>query len=109
MHTDVFNAMLSSFPEEIAYTIKNGKLHSDLIPLRNAVMETVLGQDKKTPPGGGGPGGGPLSGDTDDKVMSEVADQITSGKSVINLSLSSNNSISLNKATIDKINESGKN
>lgn len=108
MHTDVFNAMLSSFPEEIAYTIKNGKLHSDLIPLRNAVMETVLGQDKKTPPGGGGPGGGPLSGDTDDKVMSEVADQITSGKSVINLSLSNNNSISLNKATIDKINESGK-
>jgi hypothetical protein len=106
MHTDVFNAMLSSFPEEIAYTIKNGKLHSNLIPLRNAVMETVLSQ--KTPPGGVGPGGGPLSGDTDDKVMSEVADQITSGKSAINLSLSNNNSISLNKATIDKINESGK-
>jgi hypothetical protein len=93
MHTDVFNAMLSSFPEEIAYTIKNGKLHSNLIPLRNAVMETVLSQ--KTPPGGVGPGGGPLSGDTDDKVMSEVADQITSGKSVINLSLSNNNSIGL--------------
>jgi len=105
---DVLLALVSSFGPEIEYFEENNALPPELIPLRNAVRDSVLGKNETTPPGGGGPGGGFLTRDTDDNVMSEVADQIASGKSIINLSLSSNNSLSLNKATIDKINESGK-
>ena len=41
-HRTLFLALVDQFGEEIDYTMKNGQLHPDLVPIRNAVMEAVL-------------------------------------------------------------------
>jgi hypothetical protein len=104
---EVMQAMLTSFATEIEYTLTNKELHPNLLPLRNAVMESVLEDDSSSSSGGGGGGGGTQP--SDDKVLDEVITQINKGNSVISLSLSSStNLISLNAATLKKINKEGK-
>jgi hypothetical protein len=108
-HRAVFRAMLSEFEEEIDYTLENHMLHPNLIPLRNAVKDSVLGTpgqnqqpQKPSNPGGGGPG------NTTDPIIQSIQDQINSAGGTITLSISSN-TFSLNGNIIQQIKSSSKN
>lgn len=74
-HRTVFNALLTSYGDEIDYTEKYGRLHPSLMPIHDAIMEALLGSDEEEPPveepqdpptdpkpPGGGGGGGSISG-----------------------------------------------
>jgi hypothetical protein len=50
-HRTMFSAMSTSFFEEINYTLETGQLHADLIPLRNAVRDSIFAME----PGDGEP------------------------------------------------------
>lgn len=67
-HKDISFALLDAFGEEIDHTIQNKKLHEDLIPLRNAVHDSLLGPstpgDNQSGPGSGG--GAPGTQETPD-------------------------------------------
>ncbi len=56
-HRDIFKALLEGFTEEIDYTLENHELHPNLIPLRNAVRDSVLGISAPPPSGGDNTGG----------------------------------------------------
>jgi|LSQX01.1.fsa_nt_gb hypothetical protein len=53
-HRNVFRALLKSYGDEIEYTLDNSELHPDLVPIRNAVMKSLLGEEEKPPVSGGG-------------------------------------------------------
>jgi hypothetical protein len=103
-HRTLFKAMLSQFKEEIDYTIDTHTLHSNLVPLRNAVKDSVLGKtvdnNPNSSPGGGGPG--------IDKIPQEIEKQLKKAASTIQLSISSN-TVTLKGDIIQKINNSNKN
>lgn len=108
-HRAVFRAMLSEFQEEIDYTLENHMLHPNLIPLRNAVKDSVLGtpgqnQQPSEPNNPGGVG----TGNTTDPIIQSIQDQINSAGGTITLS-SSSNTFSLNGNIIQQIKSSGKN
>jgi hypothetical protein len=42
-HRTLYRALMDQFGEEIDYTLQNHKLHPDLVPIRNAIMEALLG------------------------------------------------------------------
>lgn len=42
-HRTLYRALMDQFGEEIDYTLQNRKLHPDLVPIRNAIMEALLG------------------------------------------------------------------
>lgn len=46
----VYRAMLKGFSEEISYTLENHELHSNMLPLRDAVKGIVLGKESDTDP-----------------------------------------------------------
>jgi len=107
-HRAVFRAMLSQFEEEINYTLENHMLHPNLIPMRNAVKDSVLGtpgqnqQPLEPNPGGGG------TGNTTDPMIQSIEDQINTAGSTITLS-SSSNTFALNGNIIQQVQSSGKN
>lgn len=81
-HRTVFNALLTSYGDEIDYTEKYGELHPSLMPIHDAIMEALLGGDDEEPPieepqdpptdpnpPGGGGGGGSLPPKKDDPVL----------------------------------------
>lgn len=49
IHRNVFRALLISYGDEINYTLANGELHPSLIPIRDAVMESLLGTVEEPP------------------------------------------------------------
>lgn len=102
-HRAIFNAMLESFEDEIDYTLANRQLHPNLLPLRNAVRDSVLGTSTVSP--GGASGGGPVPNSA---VAPEVTQQINNNNAQVSLDLSSENSISLNSATLNAINSANK-
>ncbi|MGI6413063.1 MAG: S-layer homology domain-containing protein [Syntrophomonadaceae bacterium] len=44
-HRAIFNALLDSYGQEIDYTLSQGQLHPDLVPIRNAVMEAIFSSE----------------------------------------------------------------
>ena len=75
IHRNVFRALLESYGDEIEYTLDNEELHPELIPIRNAVMEALLGQEEKPPGGGNSGGGGSSAGTLSPEKPANVADQ----------------------------------
>ncbi len=75
-HRTFFNALLTSYGDEIDYTKENKELHPSLMPIHDAIMEVLLSSEEEDPkdpgtepnsPGGGGGGGGSSSGDKNDQ------------------------------------------
>jgi hypothetical protein len=72
-HRTIFKALSEAFSEEISYTLSSGQLHPSLVPLRDAVRDSLLGTtspDDNSPGDGGSGNGGPGTGDAreeDDK------------------------------------------
>lgn len=62
-HRDVSLALLDAFADEIDYTLEHKELHPTLMPLRNAVHDSLLGSSNQ---GGGGGGGGLTNKETPD-------------------------------------------
>jgi len=76
-HRNIFRALLESYGEEIDYTLANGELHPELVPIRNAVKDAVLAEpeeDVLVDNGSGSPGGTV----TTDTMQEEVNHQISS-------------------------------
>ncbi len=87
----VFDALSVSFSEEIAYTLNQHKLHPNLMPLRNAVRESVLGQSNPSNPVPGG-GGGAAPAEIS-KLANEIKRQLdTPGSNAIILLLNQDSS-----------------
>ncbi|NLC08249.1 MAG: hypothetical protein GX755_09860 [Syntrophomonadaceae bacterium] len=113
-HRTIFNALLQSFSEEIAYTLMNGELHPSLIPLRNAVKDSVLGTGNNSGGGGGGGGGGgavnqPNPSTPQDETATEIEQQLAAGKDVVQLSAAQNeDSITISGDSLKEINIAGK-
>jgi hypothetical protein len=112
-HRNMFQALLESFGEEIAYTLAYGRLHSSLIPLRNAVKDNVLGTGNNSGGGGGdGNGGGvnpPNSNDGPDPTATEIEQQLAAGKDIVQLSADQNeDSVTISGDSLKEINAAGK-
>ncbi len=106
----VLKAMLESFSEEINYTIEHKELHPNMLPLRNAVRDSVLGvaaTNLQTPASGGG-GGGPAATPISSSVANEVARQLSAGNGVINLATGGNGAITITGALLKDIATAGK-
>lgn len=87
-HSTVYEALLNGFGEEIDYTLTNKQLHPNLVPLRNAVRESVLGKSVSSGSnlvGGGGPAQTQTSSDMADEIKRQLA---ISGSNPVNLVLS---------------------
>jgi hypothetical protein len=108
-HRAVFRAMLSEFEEEIDYTLENGILHPNLVPLRNAVKDSVLGKPAQDPQPGdpNNPGGGGIT-NPDDQLNKSILDQLNTAGNTITVS-TTNNTIGLKGDTIQQVTSSGKN
>ena len=52
VHRTIFRALLTSYGEEIEYTLLNNELHPDLVPIRDAIMQSLLGSDEEPPASG---------------------------------------------------------
>ncbi len=108
-HRAVFRAMLSEFEEEIDFTLENGILHPNLVPLRNAVKDSVLGKPAQDPQPGdpNNPGGGGIT-NPDDQLNKSILDQLNTAGNTITVS-TTNNTIGLKGDTIQQVTSSGKN
>ncbi len=104
-HRPVFRAMLSEFEEEIDYTLENHTLHPNLVPLRNAVKDSVLGKPASKPPGGQPGGGGVVNTDPFTQV---IKDQLDDAGNTIIVSTSSS-TLSLKGDIIKQVKSSSKN
>ena len=109
IHRPVFRAMLAEFEEEIDYTLENGILHPNLVPLRNAVKDSVLGKPAQDPEPGepNNPGGGDIT-NPDDQLNKTILDQLNTAGNTITVS-TTNNTIDLKGDTVQKVTSSGKN
>lgn len=111
-HRAVFRAMLSQFEEEITYTLENNNLHPNLVPLRNAVKDSVLGTPTQNPPSeeknSSVPGGGGGPGNSTDRLTQAIKDQLKAAGNTITVSTSSRTT-SLKGDIIQQVRSSGKN
>lgn len=86
IHRSVFRALLKSYGDEIDYTLDNRELHPDLVPIRNAVMKSLLGEAKEPPAMGGGGGGGTLAPNSD--INQAIAAALDKAAKVIRVDVS---------------------
>lgn len=107
-HRTVFRAMLSQFEEEINYTLETHSLHPNLLPLRNAVKDSVLGTPGQNQPPGGQTNPGGIIANPADPMLQAIQDQINAAGGTITVSTSSN-TFSLAGDIIQQIRTSGKN
>jgi hypothetical protein len=84
-HRTFFNALLSSYGDEIDYTRENGELHPSLLPIHDAIMEALLGgneddpEDEEDEQHNSGPssGGGSSPGQKNDQEQPQPAQDTT--------------------------------
>jgi len=88
-YTNVFDALLTMFGDDIDVYLQTGEIPENLVPLRNAVKESMLSTDEGTSggvtPGGGSPVGGSNSSGQNDDYLNKVEDQLGAGNTLISL------------------------
>ncbi|NLX90364.1 MAG: copper amine oxidase N-terminal domain-containing protein [Firmicutes bacterium] len=82
-HRSILQALLTGFPDEVKYAMQ-GKLHPGLVPLRNAVLQAMLGTEESTP-GSSPTSGGPASSGKTSDVAKEVSRQLSQNRAFIEL------------------------
>ena len=82
-HRSILQALLTGFPDEVKYAMQ-GKLHPGLVPLRNAVLQAILGTDEGAPSSPPTSGGAAPSEKTSD-VAKEVSRQLSQNRAFIEL------------------------
>lgn len=111
-HRTLFLALVDQFGEEIDYTMKNGQLHPDLVPIRNAVMEAVLQtedpvephddpNDNDTSGGGHNTSTNPVT--SLESVNQEIQRQLNTDGEVVELEVGSNNLITIKGSSLNNI------
>ena len=111
-HRTLFLALVDQFREEIDYTMKNGQLHPDLVPIRNAVMEAVLQtedpvephddpNDNDTSGGGHNTSTNPVT--SLESVNQEIQRQLNTDGEVVELEVGSNNLITIKGSSLNNI------
>ena len=109
IHRNVFRALLESYGDEIEYTLDNEELHPELIPIRNAVMEALLGQEEK-PPGGGssGGGGGSTPTVTNEEINQSISAALSSSAALIAIDADPFEELLLPGSLINQVSQKGK-
>jgi len=110
VHYDVFMALNTSFEEEISYTVANGELHPNLVPLRNAVKEVVLGNDGSSAgSGSGGGGGGALATNSSlSEVGQQINSQLAENSNQVSLDINSSGQLSITDEQIEQIQDANR-
>ena len=111
-HKNVFYALLESYGDEIKYTLEYEELHPDLLPIRNAVAEALLGGEED-PPSGGGNSGGSSGGTISPEKPANVADQsifgeLTGSGTLLSVDLTQYEELVLPGSLINQISHKGK-
>jgi len=104
VHRNVFRALLESYGDEIEYTLDNEELHPDLVPIRNAVMEALLGKDEE--PASGGGGGVPIVPNND--IYQAISAALSSSDTVINIDAALYNELVLPGSLLNQVSQKGK-
>ena len=107
VHRNVFRALLESYGEEIEYTLDNEELHPDLVPIRNAVMEALLGKDEEPASGGGGGGGG-VPAVPNNEINLAISAALSSAEKTIYVDASSYNELILPGSLLNQVSQKGK-
>lgn len=110
-HRNVFRALLESYGDEIEYTLENETLHPELIPIRNAVFEALLGEDGKPPAGGesssGGGGSNPSITPNND-INQAISSALTTGETIITVDVSQYDELIFPGSLLGQVNQKGK-
>lgn len=104
VHRNVFRALLESYGDEIEYTLDNEDLHPELVPIRDAVMEALLGKDEE--PASGGGGGVPIVPNND--IYQAISAALSSSDTVINIDAALYNELVLPGSLLNQVSQKGK-
>jgi len=84
-HKSVFNAMLDILDAEIDEFLLTGQIPQSLMPLRNAIRDSLLGTTVPVPPSSSPGGGGAAPVPSGDGQLAEVERQLAEGKQQVTL------------------------
>ena len=105
-HGNFRYALLSSYGDEIEYTLENEELHPDLVPIRNAVMRALLGEGETSPGGGGG--GGVLPAVPNNDINQAISSALSNADKAIYVNASSYNELVLPGCLLNQVSQKGK-
>jgi len=105
VHRNVFRALLESYGDEIEYTLDNEDLHPELVPIRDAVMEALLGKDEEPASGGGG-GGVPAV--PNNEINLAISAALSGAEKTIYVDASSYNELVLPGSLLNQVSQKGK-
>ncbi len=103
IHRNVFRALMESYGDEIEYTLDNEELHPELVPIRNAVMEALLGAGSA----GGGSGGG-VSAVPNSDINQAISSALSSSYAVIHVDVSRYPELVLPGSLLNEVSRKGK-
>lgn len=106
VHNNVLRALVESYKDEIDYTLDNRELHPDLVPIRNAVMKSLLEETKEPPAMGGGGGGGILAPNSD--INQAIAAALDKAAKVIRVGVSGYPELVLPGKLLNDVSRAGK-
>lgn len=107
VHRNVFRALLESYGDEIEYTLDKEDLHPELVPIRDAVMEALLGKDEEPASGGGGGGGG-VPTVTNNDINQAISAALNASDTVINIDAALYNELVLPGSLLNQVSLKGK-
>ncbi|HNX29785.1 MAG TPA: S-layer homology domain-containing protein [Syntrophomonadaceae bacterium] len=108
VHRNVFRALLESYGDEIEYTLDKEDLHPELVPIRDAVMEALLGKDEEPAPGGGGGGGGGVPTIPNNDINQTISAALSSSDTIINVNAALYNELVLPGSLLNQVSQKGK-
>jgi hypothetical protein len=109
-HQAILGALLNSFAEEITYFMTTGSLHPNMLPLRNAVRDSVLNSGSDNHSSGTSSGSSSNSDSSTNEQEEEILTQLSQGKSVITIDLedAGDNGIEISQSVLKKISSAGR-